>query len=110
MSSSRCETCKEWVFFDSHRCPPKYQVRQVWPNGDVDDWRDFYARDPEEAAEKWAERYDSYGDYTIVNGSSAIVDVMDEEETVTKFEVTGESVPSYRAYEHKPSPPSTRKE
>lgn len=100
--SRQCTKCQGWIFFDSHKCPPAFEVRQVYPSGDVDDWRTFYALDAEQAAEKWAERYDSYGDYTIVQGSPATVDVQDSEGKATRFIVHGESVPSYSAHEETP--------
>ncbi len=67
------------------------------------------AADEEEAAEDWAESYDSDGDYTIVGGSDATVLVREESDASAlphRFIVSGESVPEYMAREA-PLPPTS---
>lgn len=55
------------------------------------------ADDAEEAAENYAERYDRDGDYTIAGTGSGRVWVKGPDGTVTRWEVHGESVPTYYA-------------
>lgn len=56
-------------------------------------------RDASDAAERWAAQDDAGGDYSIVSGDPAEVDVAPggEPGPVLRFRVTGESVPSYSA-------------
>lgn len=70
------------------------------------DWKDcdtIKAYDHEEAAEKWAEREDQLGNYSIIGcGESEDILVREEGETyVRKFKVFAESCPRYRARELK---------
>lgn len=105
---ARCPICKEWGFFTGrfaeHRCPPAWECRLE--TEDEDDWRKVHARDAEDAAEKYAERYDcESAEYAIVRGrTEAIVLVrkpadLEEEPSaeVERFAIEGESVPQYRA-------------
>ena len=96
----RCPECHEYDVVSSHRCKP---VWEVW-SPDLSETRDDAARirgiSSREAAEKWGETYDSDGDYTIVGGSSVRVYVAKPlDDTVRKYEVTGEGVPEYTATE-----------
>lgn len=104
---SRCETCGKYFFFERdrkhHKCPPKWQV---WEDegGDEDRrWSNtIFADQAYEAAEKYAEQQDAYGDYTCIGGTPMTVFVAsDEEATPVRFEVTGEAVPEYTARELK---------
>ncbi|WP_061959859.1 hypothetical protein [Cupriavidus pauculus] len=73
----------------------------VWnpETGDADDGKVFEAFDDECAAEQWAAREDSWSaEYLIVSGrDEPVVHVKDEHGNVTRFKVTGESVPTYYA-------------
>ena len=95
----RCPTCKGWIFFAKHTCPPSFEVRNLDDKDDESAFNVVYARDEEEAAEKWADDYDSYGDYTIVGGSSVKVEVRHRNGESKFYEVSGESVPRYTASE-----------
>jgi hypothetical protein len=63
----------------------------------IDDYQAFHAASPQEAAEKWAQVTDSYGDYGIVRGCDAIVVVCALDGTVTRWIVQGETIPQYTA-------------
>lgn len=100
----RCAICGTFSVFGHHRCPPKWEVHVPDYHGE-DDWSAVFAHDAEEAAERYAEKYDSEGDYTVVGGSSLTVYVRaadDPDAKVIKYEVSGEAVPRYSAYEVKP--------
>lgn len=96
----RCSTCGEWGFVRSHRCPPRWEVYCPSQGDEPDDARDIFGSSAEEAVEKWAERHDSGGDYTIVGGSEETVMVRkaDSEDPWVAFVVTGETVPEYHAH------------
>jgi len=68
----------------------------------IDDARTVRGFDASDAAENWAERSDSdSAEYAIVRGSPATVLVRsaaDEAAPIEKYEVHGESAPSYNAY------------
>jgi hypothetical protein len=69
------------------------------------DARTIEAYDAETAAETWAERDDyQSAEYRIVGGTDVTVCVKDEEGTVLRFRLSGESVPSYTAREVEPDP------
>jgi len=94
MSYDRCKRCGEYGWTDRHRCPATWLVWQL--DDDPGDASTIYANDPGEAAEKWAEQMDSYGDYWIVQGGQPIVCVQrcgDDE--ISYQAVSGESVPQY---------------
>ena len=96
----RCRRCGEysWSICDCKR----YELARKWqPTSKVADadWREVYGRDPERIVERWAERYDAQGDYTIVGGSEADVWLRDEDGTLTEWTVRGETVPQYHANE-----------
>jgi hypothetical protein len=96
---NECKRCGDYSWGEC-RCQP-YQLAQAW-RGKVDDaeWTTVWGKDPESIVEAWAERYDSNGDYTIVSGSPQEVwirDARDDDVKITKWEVTGESVPEYHA-------------
>ena len=91
-----CRVCNGYLY-ENHRCPLKYRVWNP-ENGDEEDGALLYAQDHEEAAEKWAELEDQYGDYCIVGGSEVTVKVrLGGEQDIQEFCVTGESVPMYHA-------------
>lgn len=75
----------------------------VWreEQGDAEaDAREVVACDSKEAAEDFAEWDDSGGDYSIVGGSEATLQVRragDDAAPVETFVVSGESVPQYNA-------------
>lgn len=82
-------------------CLPAWIVRAADDDSAFDP-KPIHASDAGEAAEKWAERDDSYGDYSIVGGNEIEVLVRPYDEPDAKplrFRVTGESVPTYTADE-----------
>lgn len=91
----RCSRCHEYEWAPC-RCSP-FELAQAW-QGKVedDDWKTVWGKDPEALVERWAQRYDSNGEYSIVGGSPQEVWVRDGD-TVTKWEVVGETVPEYHA-------------
>lgn len=101
MSDTRqCSTCDGWIYGDAyHCCPPKWLVWSA--DSGEDDAREIYATDESDAAEKWAEREDlNSAEYSIVRGNSVTVCVRGTVAgAVTRFDVSGESVPSYSARE-----------
>jgi len=93
----RCSICGTYGWIDSHECPPCWRVWEADSHGEDEDGERIYALDAEQAAEKWADETDAYGDYTIIGGSEATVRVTPDGggETVW-FAVSGES-PQYHA-------------
>lgn len=108
----RCPKCDKFLFFDAdrHACPPLWEVASAEDMEDESAWRSIYALDDEQAAENWAGRYDSEGDYTIVNGSPHKVAVRRHGDSeVAIFEVHGETVAEYHAHREERAPADTRK-
>jgi len=100
--SDMCKTCGSWMMFpNSHRCPPKFDVIDADGGYGKDPWqwaKAIFAHDAETAAEKYADQSDCEGDYSIIRGNEATILVRDEAGEITRWTVTGESVPSYSAY------------
>lgn len=103
-----CPTCGKADWGDGrHRCPPMWEVERAWDRKGVREWEEcnpIRAESSVLAAEAWADRHDSNGDYTIVRGSEETVRVrpLDSDEEWSVFTVTGESVPEYTAHEVSP--------
>lgn len=103
----RCPTCQEYGWFNTtfmaHHCKPAWECRMK--TDDDDCWVRVYARDEEEAAEKFADRHDcDSGEYGICSGrygaGETIVLVRkadDPAREASLWEVEGEMVPHYRA-------------
>lgn len=102
MSFERCETCGQFGWIETHKCPPRWEV---WDTDSKREWaQTIYAGDAEEAAERWAHDEDAQGDYYIIGGSEAKVFVVREDGEdceIKKFSICGESVPEYHATELK---------
>ncbi len=107
----RCPICGDWGWFGSrvmadHQCKPAWECRMEWA-GDDDAWERVHAADAEDAAEKFAERYDCEGgDYAIVGSrcdKDPVVQVRkppDEDTENPPFErwaIEAETVPQYYA-------------
>ena len=96
-----CKHCRALIFSgNTHQCPPKWSV---WiaedPREDTEGI--FHAVDAAEAAEKFIEEWDQDGYDMLTYASSTEVKVCLADgigETKT-FSVSGESVPTYTAYE-----------
>jgi hypothetical protein len=98
-----CKICNEIDWQDGkHRCLPFFDVWFL-KEGEQESAR-IYARDAEEAAEKFAEYDDQRSaDYAIVSGNEAEIWVREPTTgEIKKFMVHGESVPKYHADEIKP--------
>jgi hypothetical protein len=98
-----CETCGKYIFkglsgrHEGHRCPPFFYVWNP-DHSDGNDTRKTFASDAEDAVEEWAERDDAdSAEYSIVGGEDAEVCVKDGAGNVTRWRVSGESMPSYSA-------------
>lgn len=94
-----CKTCNEFIFTDSHKCPPAWETN-VDESDDEDDWLVTYARTAELAAIKRAEEYD-VGDYDLLQGGEITIHVkardIEHKPKILTYTCTGESVPEYRA-------------
>ncbi len=71
MSYERCKICGKYDFIDRHKCSPKWEA--TIPEYYGDEWVEVYAFDEESAAENMAERYNSNGDYSLMNGNEITV-------------------------------------
>lgn len=97
----KCRRCHEYAWIPCS-CT-RHEIAQPDTGGQHkgqvhdDDWEEVYGRDAEDIVQAWAQRYDSDGDYTIVRGGEEEVWVRDGDGNVTRWKVTGESVPSYHA-------------
>jgi hypothetical protein len=92
----RCKKCGGWGWIDSHTCPPIWEAR-VHETKWEEHWHEVYARDAEDAAEKFAERSDCEGDYTIIQTGCAEIEVRKLGETETVIvDISAETVPQYR--------------
>lgn len=111
-----CIICDEFMYSSgpAHQCPPEWEIVMEDdlrlgrnPSGRVypPQWVLAYGREEEDAIEKWAERYDQGGDYTIVSSQQAYIvyirKVADEDfigpTLAQRWSVAGESVPRYSA-------------
>ena len=91
------EWCAECL--GSHAQDNHFPAFRVWcPEQDEEsDARSVSALDAESAAERWADENDHNMDYAILRGSPCEVSVRAPDGTLTRYEMTGESVPQYRA-------------
>ena len=88
-----CADCRD--FHGPGRHMPEYRV---WREKEkAEDGVGVRARNAEHAAERWADEYDSGGDYSIVGGSPETVWVRGPEGAEARYRVSGESVPHYSA-------------
>ena len=101
---AQCPICGEFGRTDKHRCPPVWCVRIVegcnYYAGETAPTR-VYARDAEQAAEEFAEDWDSQdSEYVLASGNEITVLVYrdDRPDDRHAFVVTGETVPTYHAY------------
>lgn len=98
---NECPRCHRFRFRAGDCNCARFEAGIPW-NGEVEEggWTSLYATDAEDAAEKYAERHDSdSAEYTIVRNGEAEVWVRDEDNNVTKWDITAESVPTYSAHE-----------
>jgi len=105
MSDFNCKTCGEFMVRpEIHRCPPEWECWCEDYGQKREDARKVRAHNADSAAEAWAAYEDTNSaEYNIAGGSAVTVYVVQSDaETGTKprrFNVEGEAVPSYTAYE-----------
>lgn len=91
----KCPTCHKYDFLSRHKCAPVWEARIF---GDGDEWYDVHGWDVEDAAAKFAERYDEGGDYDIIRRGSAEIEVRKQgDATIIMVDISAESVPQYYA-------------
>ena len=106
---TKCSICKETYFWGEHKCKPKWYCIHADDYGTgfppiefmTDEGKQTYARDAEQAAINFAERYQGENSWYP---SEMTVMVMDaDQEKIYKFTVDQEAVPSYSVhYSNKP--------
>lgn len=80
-----------------HRCKPQFEWRSDDLHGE-DEWRSIRATNEEAAAIAAAEDYDEVGEYCLLRGEAAVISVRNPRTgTVTRWTISGESVPRYSA-------------
>lgn len=92
---NRCPTCAGYFWHGVHVCP---EFCLVWceERGETEaDAVRIYEPVPDRAAELWAAKDDARGDYGIVGGVDTEVFVRTPGGTVTRWMLSGESVPTY---------------
>lgn len=96
--SGECPRCKEWKLYRDGCTCKRFECAKPWRNEVHDlNWSEVYARDSEEAAEKFAEESDCDGDYTIIRNGSAEIWTRDGDGLVEKWDIEAESCPTYTA-------------
>jgi hypothetical protein len=97
---AKCTKCGEYDFSSTHKCPLKWKVFHIEYMGD-EEFSVIYAGDAQDAAKKYAEKYDADDD-TLMQGEEIEVQVVPFDGGETKiFIVTGEAEPVYYATEKK---------
>lgn len=95
----KCSVCGEYDYSLNHKCDPMWYCvtddEKDFPPADfmVDEGQKIYASDAKKAAVKFSEKYQARNSWYP---SEMTVFVMDaREDTITKFVVNQEAVPSY---------------
>ena len=94
----KCLVCGEYDFYDKHICLPVFFCKDVEGNF-VDDWVKIYALSFENAAKKFAEKYDAE-ECCMLDSSSSIEVLIFKPPKSTEIKicnVTGEVEPHYYA-------------
>ena len=96
--TTRCETCREWLWYkpETHKCKPIYYVIHEDYSGD--ELIEIRGSDHEEAAEKYAEKYDQ-DDHDLLERGDQKVAVRDSKGTEKKFSISAEANVDYSARE-----------
>lgn len=92
----KCEICDEFHWED-RQCPPVFKVRHEEYMGDEP--KIFYAYSVRDAALKYAEYYNTNGDYVLMDGSEEVVQVEDDRGTIINFKISAEASIDYSAEE-----------
>lgn len=95
MAFASCRICGKYDFLDRHRCAPVWKCRAA----DDGDWRDVHAVGEDAAACEFAERWDrEVAEGALAyRGRTVEVEVQRGDGLVSRFWVSGEMVPTYRA-------------
>lgn len=103
MAVEVCPICKEPAILQGHKCKPLFECRFA-KDGPIyfdENWTETRAFDAEDAAEKFCEEYDCYGEYVVIRlgeSNAPTVEVRKPgEEMIHRFVVVGESLPTYHA-------------
>ncbi len=67
MSRYTCQICHEYTWAARHVCPPTWECYEA---DDPEERTTIYARDAEQAAEKYAEQTDLENEYNIMEAST----------------------------------------
>lgn len=98
-----CTKCDTYMLFpNSHKCPPMF-ICEPQDNfyGDGCE-REICEINPQYAAQKFCEAWDSEGDYDIIRSGEFRVKVTDPRNNeVTYWDIVAEAVPQYTAYKQK---------
>lgn len=100
-----CPTCGKYDSFGfnthwDHKCKPRWEC--ILEGLGDEDWHATYASDAEQAAELYAEYYDSHsGEYSIVSGrgysnDNIVLVRKNSDGPIERFAIEAESVPTYR--------------
>ena len=101
MKKNICPICKtERVSLQYHTCDPVFKC-WVQDNEEEEDATEIRAYEAEEAARDYAEQYDgdTAGECWFSGDFEIIVNTLDKDENLKRFEVTGELTPYYRTHE-----------
>jgi hypothetical protein len=99
-SFRRCDVCGEYGYMETHRCHPCWYVANLdyGPSKDNEsDWTRIFARDPQEAAERFAEYHDCRN--AEFSEETNVVVLHLDQETMEFFAVEGRLDPVYTGTE-----------
>jgi len=88
----KCPVCGEWDFVRAHKCPPRWEVRNI--DDDSDEVKTVFACTPEEAAKIFADFWDEESLIACQGHQITVVLTSDHTEP-QQFIVSGEMVPRY---------------
>ena len=93
----KCSDCGDYDFLDRHECSPVYFVK---PRDEGDEeYTQIHASSAEDAAELWAERQDSKGDYDIIRSGEAECTVKCPDGSIAEVDICAETIANYIAKE-----------
>jgi hypothetical protein len=93
MEFNRCSLCKEF-HWDNQKCNPIYYFKhEDWG----DDFQEIRASSFEDAAEKFAIKYNTNGDYNLMDNTIEVI--ISDGKTEKKFDVSAEPSINYHVKE-----------
>lgn len=94
---AQCPECNRWSWLP-HKCAPLWEWLADKTLVAEDDWSSVRARDAKEAAETAGEEWDQEDHYLIRSGQPTTITIRNPRtQEVTRWAVSGEAVPQYRA-------------